>query len=66
MLAAGHAKATELGIATTLALTRGDLERHSRRRRQIVERGEAAPPVFDEGDWRNEAFGDAVDRAWEG
>ena len=66
MLAAGHAKATELGIATTLALTRGDLERHSRRRRQIVERGEAAPPVFDEGDWRNEAFGDAVDRAWVG
>jgi ribonuclease D len=66
MLAAGHARATELGIATTMALTRGDLERHSRRRRQITERGEDPPPVFDEGDWRNEAFGDAIDRAWDG
>jgi len=66
MLAAGHARANELGIATTMALTRGDLERHSRRRRQLMERGEEPPPVFDEQDWRNEALGDLVDRAWDG
>lgn len=70
MLAESHRIAEANQVAPQLVLTRADLERFVRRTLSAVSAGEPAPPLFAEGDWRREAFGDAIERvageAWTG
>lgn len=61
-LAAAHARCEALGVPSSIAVTRADLERCARRRLACIERGEPIPPVFAPDDWRCEAFADLLDR----
>lgn len=63
MLAESQRLAAEREVAPQLAITRADLERHVRRTLGHLRRGDPAPALFPETDWRSEAFGSAIEDA---